>query len=99
MAGIVDEAEYRFTHGYTSFSDEDEGDREGERLDEEEEEEDEEPLVAPSRQRTSSNLRRRLIKLKAGFHADKRGVADAFIDSGKNRPHYMKEEYSHDLLV
>ena len=70
--------------------------------------EDEELLVAPgggggggkgSRQRSSSGLRKRLIKLKAGFHADKRAVADAFIETNKNKPHYMKEEYSNDLLV
>lgn len=64
---------------------------------------DQEPLVTGggSRNRSSSGLRKRLIKLKAGFHADKskRAVADTFIESTKNKPHYMKEKSSNDLLV
>lgn len=56
-------------------------------------------MSAGSRNRSSSRMRRRLKRVKAGFVQEKRVVADAFIEPDKNRPQYMKEEYSQDLLV
>ena len=97
-----------FEHHYTSYSEDQSvtADRVETNGDSDDDDKDLHPLVSSvslnksrSRQRTSSALRRRLIRLKSGFHADKRPIADAFIDSNKNRPHYVKEEYSNDLLV
>lgn len=57
---------------------------------------------AGARARSNSSgmgLKNRLKQMKAGFSNEKRGVADAFIDSTKNKPKYMKDEDSNDLLV
>lgn len=61
-------------------------------------------LVTPeeSRHRSSSTavrLKNRLKQMGAGFYSEKRAVADAFIDSNKNKPQYIKDDYSNDLLV
>lgn len=44
-------------------------------------------------------LKNRLKQMKAELSYEERGVADAFIDSTKNKPQYMKDEHSNDLLV
>lgn len=57
---------------------------------------------ATSRSRSSSSglsLKNRLKQVKAGFSNERRSVVDAFIDSTKNKPQYVKDEHSSDLLV
>lgn len=51
------------------------------------------------RGRSHSVLRNRLKQMKAGLSNEKQGIADAFIKSTDNKPQYMKEEHSSDLLV
>lgn len=48
---------------------------------------------------SGKSLKNRLKQVKAGFSSEKRGIADAFIESSKNKPQYMKEEHSNNLLV
>lgn len=59
------------------------------------------PVGARARSPSSSGMRlkNRLKQMKAEFSYEERGVADAFIDSTKNQPQYMKDEPPNDLLV
>lgn len=59
-------------------------------------------LMGPAVARTRGNsfkLKNRLKQVKAEFSSEKSPVADAFIDSTKNKPKYMKDEHCNDLLV
>lgn len=59
-------------------------------------------LMGPAVPRLRSHsfkLKSRLKQVKAQFASEKSPVADAFIDSTKNKPKYMKDEHSNDLLV
>lgn len=80
------------------------GEEESACFDREQPEGDDAGLVSPDGARARSHstgvrLKNRLKQMKAGFSSEKSGIADAFIESTKNKPQYMKEEHSHDLLV
>ena len=49
--------------------------------------------------KSSMNLKHKLKQVREEFSSERRVVADAFIDSSNNKPHYVKEEYCNDLLV
>lgn len=92
-----------YEHHYTAM---DGGDQPGTSsntlVDPEPNHEDLRPLVSPSEARyrsTSVRLKDKLKQMGEGFYSERRVVADAFIDSTKNRPQYMKDEHSSDLLV
>ena len=59
-------------------------------------------LVSPSGTRArshSSGLKNRLKQIRAEFTNERQSIADAFIDSTKNKPQHMKDEHSEDVLV
>ena len=58
------------------------------------------PTVPRTRRHSASlKLRSTLKQVKAEFSSEKSPVVDAFIDSTKNKPKYMKDNHSDDLLV
>lgn len=60
------------------------------------------PLVSSTEakpRRYSTSLKNTLKQMKRELSSERRVVADAFIDSTKNKPQYVKMDYSNDLLV